>query len=307
MKQITLLGEILVDLIGDQNLNFSPVSGGSIFNTASSLAKLEACTSFISQIGDDFWGKYLLDNMSQIGIDVSYLSITKDFKTPLAFAIIDSNGNASYDFYKSKFNLNIENNNFDNTGIFHFGSFFSILEENQQIINNIFNVSKKNDFLISYDPNYRKNFPQSLTKNLINNFKNSSIIKTSFEDLNNIFGANNIKECFTFLKDFNPILAIVTDGKNGAFASINGNDFIKSDCFDVKIVDTIGAGDNFSRGILFFLYKNNIFTKNDLKDINNDSLYKMLSFGNTIAGECLKIKGASIDKQRLLEVKTSTF
>ena len=142
-KRISLIGEVLVDLISDSDLIFTPKPGGSIFNTANTLSKLNVKTSFYSEIGDDFWGDYLLKKMDENGIDHNFIKVTTDFKTPLAFAVIDENSNASYDFYKSKFDYSIQDNDLYNTGIFHFGSFFSVLDENQKTIRQIIENSKK--------------------------------------------------------------------------------------------------------------------------------------------------------------------
>ena len=166
-KRISLIGEILVDLISDENLVFTPKPGGSIFNTASTLSKLGVNTSFYSQIGEDFWGKFLVKKAQENKIDYNFIKISKDFKTPLAFAVIDDESNASYDFYKSKFDYSIQDNDFYGTGIFHFGSFFAISEENQKNIARITENSKKQNFLTCYDPNYRKNVNKKLIKNNI--------------------------------------------------------------------------------------------------------------------------------------------
>jgi len=301
-KRICLIGEVLVDLIADSNLNISPSPGGSIFNTANTLSKLGAKTSFYSQIGDDLWGKYLIQKMTEVGIDHNFVKISSDFKTPLAFATLDENNNAHYDFYKSKFNYTIQNNDLYNAGIFHFGSFFSVLSENQKNIQKIFNTSKKEKYLISYDPNYRKNFTKDNMKNLFNNFKNSHIIKLSLDDMQNIFGISDIKIGVDTIKKFNPLLIIITAGKDGSYLSFLDKPIIKVDAENVTVVDTIGAGDSYSSGLLYYLYQKEIFTKEFLLSLKEENLYDMLRFATKISSISLTIKGADIPKDLLSKV-----
>ncbi|MBP5449409.1 MAG: hypothetical protein J6Y01_04750, partial [Spirochaetales bacterium] len=60
-SKISFFGDILVDLVMQDNGSFHPQPGGSIFNTAITAAKCGYDVNFISQIGDDYWGQYLTD------------------------------------------------------------------------------------------------------------------------------------------------------------------------------------------------------------------------------------------------------
>jgi fructokinase len=306
MNRIALIGEILVDFVVSKDFSITPVPGGSIFNTAASLAKLGSKVSFFSQVGNDFWGKYLISEMENMGIGHSGVIKSGEFKTPLAFAFVDQTGNASYDFYKSEFTDKIRLPDFKNIDCFHFGSFYSIKPENEEAIDNFISEAKKNDVLISYDPNYRKDFDE-LKNNLIKNFEAADIIKASIDDVEKIFGATTIDSAFSILEEFDPVLTILTLGRNGSAAKIKGRDFIKVESPEIKVVDTIGAGDNFSAGFLYYLNMNNLFTKDNILKIEDDFLSKMLYFADEVAGASLKVKGAGIDKEKLLELKESFF
>jgi fructokinase len=301
-KKIALLGEVLVDLILSENFTITSVPGGSIYNTASSLAKLGAEAGFFSQVGNDFWGKYLLSEMEKNGIDFTGVVKSDISKTPLAFAAVDDKGNANYDFYKSKFYDRISISNPGEIGIFHYGSYFSVLPENQRIIK-YFTGALKNS-IISYDPNYRNKF-STLTKKVINNFKCADIIKASFEDLTNLFGVKSLEAAFECLEKYKPILIIITLGEEGAAAKIAGRNYIKSDGVIVNVADTIGAGDNFSAGYIYYLYYSGIFSKVSLALIDDDFIKKMLTFANSVAAASLKVKGANVDKDILQDLKTN--
>jgi fructokinase len=307
-KTIALTGEILVDLVISNDMSISndidikPCPGGSVFNTANTLAKLGTSTEFFSRIGDDYWGKYLSDFMQNEGIGCSGIVKSSRNKTPLAFASVDQNGNASYDFYKSKFDEKMIIPEFGKTGIFHFGSFFSIIPENTGFIDRLFLQSKKYGFLTSYDPNYRNGFEKNKSR-IIRNMKRSDIIKASIDDINNIFGINDLDSAFEMLDRYCPVLSIITLGKEGAAAKLAGQSTVKISGKQVKVVDTIGAGDNFSAGYLHYLFANGIFDKATLQSCNCKFMSGMLDFASDIASESLKIKGANIVKEKLSEIK----
>jgi fructokinase len=305
-KKIALLGEILVDMVVSNDLIIKPCPGGSLYNTASSLSKLDTKTSFYSHIGDDYWGQYLINTMNSLNINHDGIVKSKTNKTPLAFAVINDEGCANYDFYQSKFTEPIITGDFSEVGIFHYGSIFSMLPENKNIINNFIDEAKKINCIISYDPNYRINFSEY--KNTVFDFmKRSAIIKASIEDLENLFGVKNINEAFDALNQFNPTLSIITLGKDGSALKSKDRKYIKIDGLNIEVVDTIGAGDNFSAGYLYYLYLNKIYTTKDLSLCNDDFFKKMLIFASSIAGEALKIKGANIPNQNLIKFKNNVI
>lgn len=309
MKKISLLGDILVDLISPEDqLDFKPVAGGSIFNTACTLAKLKSNVSFYSAVGNDLWGKYLVKTMDTVGINSSTVTTLDNYKTSIAFALIDHHKNASYDFYKSSNKISVKPDNLEKSSILHFGSFFALNKNSRPIISRFLKIARKNNIIISYDPNYRKSHPLKLyKKDILNNFKSAHIIKASIEDLENIFGITKISDAFKILFTFNPLLSIITLGKGGAVASCVKRPFIEVDVPDTQIIDTVGAGDNFSAGMLYYLLANDISSPDRLPDLTDESLFAMLDFANTVASESLKVKGAQVSEEALFNLRQQFF
>lgn len=308
MTNITLFGEVLIDLISTDRTNFVASPGGSIFNTAITLQRMGINTKFYSKIGNDFWGNYLKEYLvdNNFDIDTSYTTLKE--KTPLAFAILDNQKNARYDFYKSIKQEPIKIKEFsqiEHTSFFHFGSFFSTLKENHNIIKRFFRHSRKNNFIISYDPNFRKKFSKNSITNIFTNMKHSHIIKCSIEDIQNIFSKTlqqktSLQEAFKELEKFNPILSIITLGKKGSAAKIIGKPIVLVPAkHQDKIVSSIGAGDNFSAGYLFYLFRNNIDTIQEILDMNENTIRQMLHFSTKLATLSLTQSSAIIDDTQL--------
>lgn len=307
IKSVVLFGDVLVDLIKEKkSFNFFPICGGSIFNTAVTLARLGVNVNFSSYIGNDFWGNFILEKMKEYNINLQNIKKVDNYKTPLAFCIIDKNGNSNYDFYRMNSKIVIDEKNIVNSSIFYFGSIFSILEENRENIKRMTKIANKNNILIIYDPNIRKKHLNSdrVKKYIYENFKSADIIKCSLEDLYNIENINNIQDGFNFLSKFNPILSIITDGKNGSYAKLRNANIMSIPAINVNnIVDTIGAGDNFSAGLIYFLINKSILTKDNILKLVDKDLYNILYFANKCASFCLKNKGAFIDDFNIFKLK----
>ncbi|MEA3485226.1 MAG: PfkB family carbohydrate kinase, partial [Candidatus Aerophobetes bacterium] len=76
MPEAICLGEILIDMIPDKKgvawreiSNFSPVPGGAPANVCIGLARLGVKAGFIGKVGDDPFGRMLIDTLQRNGVD----------------------------------------------------------------------------------------------------------------------------------------------------------------------------------------------------------------------------------------------
>lgn len=308
-NKIALIGEILVDLVcenGDGDaLAFIPCPGGSVFNTAATIHKLGCDTLFISKIGNDYWGNYLTGYMQAHNMDLSGIDIIHSHKTSLAFAVIDENGDAAYDFYKLPSKTAIKPIDFDDVSFFHMASYYSIVPDNRAAILAYLSKSKETNTIIVYDPNYRS-LHADYKDDIAVNLKAAHIIKASLDDMQALFGVNDLDAAFKVLKSYAPVLTIITLGADGAAYSLGDTPYtiIKAKK-DITVVDTIGAGDNFSAGLLYYLNTHEINSVPALEKARDEVLTQALVFANNTAAEAVSVRGASLDKERLDTLKAS--
>ncbi len=109
-----------------------------------------------------------------------------------------------------------------------------------------------------------------LKLNLNDNSPNKSTNPPDFSNL--------IKSLKVFV-DMGIDTVVVKMGSKGSFA-YNGSENVHVPCFDVKCVDTTGAGDSFNAGFLY-------------GKINGFSLEKSCEFGNFVASKCVESMGAT--------------
>ncbi len=280
---IYTLGESLLDIIIADNGKTTAKPGGAMLNAAVSLARSNCEVSLITETGDDLTAKYIIDFLKNNGIYTSYITKYKNIKTSLALAYLDKNKNASYSFYKQypdKRSLKIPKS-FSRNDILLFGSIYATDRIISHYIKNIVDKFSASGGLLIYDPNIRqsdklkdKNRKDSVYKYLAK----ADIIKGSNEDFSNIFDTNNIENQLEHLHKINPkALIIITRGEKGAIGMLN-NLRAGEQAFEINPVSTIGAGDAFSAGIIYYLYKNEIGT-NSLKKLTGDNIKIILKTG----------------------------
>lgn len=99
----SIMGEISPPAAGQrigeaEHLLLLPGGSATIFMTA--LASLGARAAFISRVGDDEIGRWIIAELTKLGIDASALERVPGQLTPLALASVDDNGNKRFSYYR---------------------------------------------------------------------------------------------------------------------------------------------------------------------------------------------------------------
>ncbi|WGS65313.1 carbohydrate kinase family protein [Marinitoga aeolica] len=266
MKKILTVGEILIDFIClDKNKGitegntFEKKFGGAPANVAAVISLLGGESAFVGKVGNDPFGKYLVDKLEKYNVDTSLISYDDELNTTLAFVSLMEDGERDFVFFRgADKNLKTEDVDFDRLNdfdIFHFGSATAFLGgELQTTYFKIFEFAKENKKFISFDMNYREDLWKEtgklieLSKQMI---RYADFVKFSEEELFLISGNNDIYESIKYIHDIGAKIIAVTLGKEGSLLS-DGESIKKIDSVKVKSIDSTGAGDAF---VGSFLYK----------------------------------------------------
>ena len=97
MYDFTSIGELLIDftpieITNTENPVYAQHLGGAPANVASILSILGWKTSFIGKVGNDEFGRFCRDKLSEVGVDVSNLIISNEHNTTLAFVHLNKKG-----------------------------------------------------------------------------------------------------------------------------------------------------------------------------------------------------------------------
>lgn len=281
MKKVFCIGELLIDFVAENQgkdlskaKEFTKKAGGAPANVACAISKLEGKGVFIGCVGNDPFGKFLLDILEDVHVDISLAQKSETFTT-LAFVSIDEDGERDFVFSRGAdrelaYDSSIKSNFKDN--IVHFGAATALLGGNLEDAYNryFFDALTQNSF-ISFDPNFRidlwKNKEDIFIKKCMPFIEKSHLCKFSVEEAQLLSGKTDVKEACTVLHEIGAQIIVITLGGDGTYLSTS--DFQKTiPSISVNPVDTTGAGDAFIGCLL-----KQISTKTSLEDtLNNEML-----------------------------------
>lgn len=306
MKKVISIGEALIDFIPNEKncslkevQNFERVAGGAPANVSAVVAKLGGKSSFISKLGNDAFGDYIIETLNNVNIDTNYVLRTDKANTGLAFVSLKENGNRDFSFYrKPSADMLLEESEikkewFKSCHSLHFCSVDLIECPMKYAHKKAIEYAIENNSIISFDPNVRLPlwYREEDCKDAILEFLPlAHIIKISDEELKFITGYNDIEKSKEILFKGNIKLIIFTKGKYGCEVHTK-NGVIKVKGNVVNAIDTTGAGDSFIGSFLFNLLEDDI-NVNDLENLNPKTLEEYLIFSNHYAAYSTTKKGA---------------
>ena len=278
---ILVAGEALMDMLPvratDGSAAFRPVAGGSPFNVALALGRLQVPVGFLCCLSGDAFGQVLSRALSDSGVDLS-LCPRVDALTPLGFATVDPDSReAVYSFYtEATAGCAFAESNLPDTlprdvACCHFGSFSIGQEPFGSALECLLNrVSERR--LISVDPNIRPFLVGDRRRyeaRLQRFFEQADMIKASVEDLGWLYPNQSPDACAARFMSWGARLVTVPSGADGAMAwTASGHAQVKAP--RVTVVDTVGAGDSFQAALFAWLRESGRLRKDGLNAIRSD-------------------------------------
>lgn len=256
-------------------IGFKETPGGSAANTAVGLARLGLKTGFIGKVAEDREGKLLLKDFENEKVDTNGIIVSKGGRSGVVMGYVDKKGDRAL-YVDPGVNDFLEFEEIDleyagSTNILHLTSF--VADTPFQAQREL--VKRLSDVKISFDPGelYARRGLTSL-KPIIER----SLVMFPNENEVRLLTGQNYKKGSEILVDEGADIVVVTLGGRGCYVR-NGRETHLVEPYEVKVVDTTGAGDAFCAGFLYGLIKN--------KD-----LYECGRLGNFVASRCLQKVGA---------------
>ncbi|MCI1578177.1 MAG: carbohydrate kinase [Clostridium beijerinckii] len=262
-KNIFCIGELLIDMVCVDNKGlkdgerFEKKAGGAPANVAACISKLDGNAYFLGQVGDDYFGKHLIELLKDLNINTE-MAVEKG-STTIALVGIDANGERNFDFLRGSdgeysFN-NIDLSKITNSDILHFGSATGFLEgELKKTYFKLLEYAKSNNIYVSFDPNYRDALitPDKLEmfiEDSVEFIRKSDFTKLSDEELFLLTKERDVIAGVNKLHELGVKVVTITLGSEGTYLSVDGQrEIIPS--IEIKQVDSTGAGDAFVGAVL---------------------------------------------------------
>lgn len=246
-----VVGEALIDLVGQRGgRTFVAHPGGSPANVALGLARLGNAVTLNTRLGRDTFGQMITAHLEESGVVVDP-GPEPWAGTSLAIATLAA-GVASYDFrigwdVADLAPLPIE------TRCMHTGSLATALPPGASAVTDLIRREhERGRVTISYDPNVRPALlgeaeaARSPVETLV---ADADVVKVSDEDLAWLYAGESHDEVARRWQASGPALVVVTLGGKGIYA-VSERLETRREAVAVDLVDTVGAGDSFTSGLL---------------------------------------------------------
>ena len=300
MTDLITCGESLVDMFPDEQGCFCPHPGGAPANVAVAAARLGISAAFLGKRGADAFGELLQDHLEGHGVDTRAFTATDEAMTALAFIQYRTGQVPEFSFYRSPGAdelLQIEDlpgGLLAEAQAFHFGSISLYSEPAASATRTAAERVRSAGGLVSYDPNLRPAIMDTRSGALAaarDALAQAHMVKASSEELVQLSGTEAEGPALSSLFRQGVGLVAITRGPEGATlatpverADIPGE--------TVEVVDTTGAGDAFTAGLLTGLLERGLGPR-DLADLSADMLAGLGSWANRVAALSTTRAGAT--------------
>lgn len=252
------IGEALIDFL-PEGKGYIPVVGGAPANVAGCFSKLGGEAYFIGKVGEDLFGRKIVEALQTAGVKTDYVTATKEANTALSFVTLDKNGERHFSFYRNPSAdmllspEEIAPITFQKDDILHFCSIdlidmpvrYATLAAIQKI--------KQAGGTVSFDPNVRKSLWNNLSeykKTILEFLPYADIIKVSEEECEFLFDDLSFEKIAEKLLKTAKIV-LITLGANGSLCFTKNKQYSQK-AYKIVCVDTTGAGDTFIGTFLRF-------------------------------------------------------
>lgn len=299
MSEFVTFGELLIDFTpaGEQDGRklFMQNAGGAVSNVAAAIAGFGIPASFVGMVGNDVFGHFLKGVLNDKGVDTSCLKMSDTYNTTLAFVHLFENGDRDFSFYrKPGADIMFEPDMLDesmikNSRVFHTGSLPMTDEPSRSTNLKALELAKKAGVVISCDPNYRAPLwsdMETAKEYMLKALSYADIIKISDNEVEFLFPGMTLEDAAIMLVQKGARLVFVTQGSEGAiYAHACGVGCANG--FAVKAVDTTGAGDCFTAGVIAQYLRSG----KTLDSLTLDDIHAFTRFANAAASICVEGRG----------------
>jgi fructokinase len=304
MNRILCIGEALIDMIcTDKGMtlsegnHFLKKAGGAPMNVAAAIAAMGGKVSVAAKLGQDPFGKHLIEVLNDFKVDTKHVISSPDHFTTFAFVSLMENGERDFYFNRGADGMlndeEVTAINIDAYKIVHFGSATAFLPGPLQIAyRKLLDRAKAKGLFISFDPNYRHLlFGNDQATFIVKSWEfiqQSDFIKLSDEEAILITATTTVEEAIKSLSSRTDAVIAITLGKEGTLLGLKGK-MSKVSSIPVHPVDTTGAGDAFVGAVLFQLSR---YSVEEIHALDEPGWINIVSDANKAGAKTCEYMGA---------------
>ncbi len=316
------VGEILVDFVSTESgrtledaPGFVKCAGGAPANVAVGIARLGTRSSYIGNVGEDSFGRFLVSEMRAAGVETTGIHFDPRYRTRLAFVSLKKDGDRDFAFWESDpADEHLEYSNVK-LGLVHgativnIGSFLLLRNPSRTAVMKIARRARELGKEVCYDPNLRLSLwndhdeARSVMTKMI---RLATIVRMNDQEAEFFTGKRDIDVAAEAIRHMGPRLVVITLGQDGSYFQMDRCSGVVGG-FRVNAVDTTGCGDGFLAGLLHGL----VASRKNISDLSLDELYSLCEMSNAV-GALVATKRGGIsamptwhELERFLKLKIS--
>lgn len=232
-------------LVGDYHLEL----GGSAVIFAAQAAKLGLSVAGLGSVGDDIFGRFVLQKLEETGMDISHIRVCPEIKTGMGLALTKDGGDRAILTYTGSLDgarpEDFTDELLASARHIHIGSYF-LMNTLRPAYPDILRRAKALGLSISLDSNWDP--AEEWDSGLLSLLDQVDLFFPNRQEAQ-LIAKRPVKEALSFLRNKVSILA-VKNGADGAEA-FSAESHLVEPPIAVRPVDTVGAGDNFDAGFVY--------------------------------------------------------
>ena len=298
--RILVAGEALIDFIpipGETGA-YTAAPGGSPLNVALGLARLGVATGFLGRLSRDAFGDRLRDHLAANDVDVGCV-LAGDGPTTLAFVIVREDEEPAYAFYadgtadRMLLPDDLPPTLPEEIEALHVGSYALAVEPIGGALE-VLGERERGRRILSLDPNVRPALAgdrATYVRRLEAWIERCDVIKLSRSDAAWCWPDRDATELATGWIEQGAGLVVVTGGA-GPVVAFSPAARVEVAMNRVEVVDTVGAGDAFTAGLLCRLAETDRLDRGALARLDREGLRDLVGFASRVAALTCGRRGA---------------
>lgn len=261
--EILLMGDINIDTVlpvsefpvpGRDGLasQMSVAIGGAVVNTAFVLDNLSQKVALLGCVGEDVWAEKIKQDLAKTNIGTKGICSKAEYASGLTFIIVTPDGERTMFSYRGANTRlspeNIQESTLQNAGLLHLSGYALLESPQKESARAAVKLAKENHIPVSLDtgldPVVRN--PDELQRLL----PELAICITGKQELSVLFEGKTIDEAAREMISMGIQMIAVTMGARGCIV-YSPDEKYTFPSFSINTVDTTGAGDSFTAGLLY--------------------------------------------------------
>ena len=268
--EVVTIGETMIAFLPNAHTalryvqQFTKVVAGAESNVAVGLVKLGHSSGWMSKLGNDEFGQFILRELRGEGVDVSSVLTSDTHPTGIMFKQFTNDKDSSVFYYRnnsaaSTFSRDeLDKKYIQDAKILLISGITPALSKScEETTLEAMRFAKEQGILVCFDPNIRRKlWSEQRAKEVLEPLLSlSDIVLLGEDEAQLLMGLSNPTEIVSALRKRGVRWIGIKQGSKGAYvADQNTEHPIPS--YPVTVVDTIGAGDAFNAGFLSGLLEN---------------------------------------------------